>query len=201
MIVITRHGESQDNTTGKLGGNSDLTALGRVYSLTLGHYIRNIVPDGSSLRLCTSAMLRTQQTGALAFPELGADRVVVYPELNELCAGDFEQLTYADIEHQHPDEFTMRQQNKFNYVYPGAGGESYEVLFRRVRPIIESIIKSVQISGDTVVVVAHQAVCRMIMAVVLCANPEKFVRSTIPLHTALQFNAELQKFQGVCLCA
>lgn len=41
QIWITRHGESIDNVNGKIGGNSDLSAVGRLYAKALARFIKH----------------------------------------------------------------------------------------------------------------------------------------------------------------
>ena len=40
-IYLTRHGESQHNVVGKIGGNSDLSPTGQTYAGLLSEYINN----------------------------------------------------------------------------------------------------------------------------------------------------------------
>ena len=40
-IYLTRHGESQHNVVGKIGGNSDLSPTGQRYASLLSEYINS----------------------------------------------------------------------------------------------------------------------------------------------------------------
>jgi 6-phosphofructo-2-kinase/fructose-2,6-biphosphatase 2 len=61
-IYLTRHGETEFNQLGRIGGDSDLSARGRQYAKALAHYIKEqAIP---SLRVWTSWLNRTIQTAS-----------------------------------------------------------------------------------------------------------------------------------------
>ena len=66
-IYLTRHGESEWNVTGQLGGNPDLTKRGRLYARRLAEYMeRNFTDKGKELPgVWTSQLQRTRKTGSL----------------------------------------------------------------------------------------------------------------------------------------
>ena len=45
--------------------------------------------------------------------------------MNEIDAGEMENLTYEEISEKYPEEFKARDINKLSYRYPS--GESYQV--------------------------------------------------------------------------
>jgi 6-phosphofructo-2-kinase / fructose-2,6-biphosphatase 2 len=61
-IYLTRHGESEHNLSGLIGGDSDLSNRGRQYATALSNYIQHQNIEG--LRVWTSWMKRTIQTVA-----------------------------------------------------------------------------------------------------------------------------------------
>jgi 6-phosphofructo-2-kinase / fructose-2,6-biphosphatase 2 len=77
--------------------------------------------------------------------------------LNEIDAGICEGMTYEEIAAKYPDEFAMRDQDKYHYRYPG--GESYQDLVSRLEPVIMELERQ-----ESVLVVCHQAVMRCILA-------------------------------------
>ena len=90
---MTRHGESEMNLTGRIGGNSDLSDRGQRYASALADYINGAeIPD---LRVWTSWLNRTIQTaaGILAPQER-------WKALNEIDAGICESMTYEEIKVQ-----------------------------------------------------------------------------------------------------
>ena len=81
------------------------------YSEALADYIKKEnIPD---LIVWTSQLKRTIQTAA----KIDAPKEQ-WKALNEIDAGICEGLTYQEIAKQHPEEFALRDQNKYHYRYP-----------------------------------------------------------------------------------
>jgi len=115
-IYLTRHGESENNLFGKIGGNAELSERGEKYALALNNFITALqLPD---LKVWTTPYKRTQDTGRyIAAPK------VVRAELGEISAGEHDNMTYEEIAEKFPVEFALRDADKLCYRYPG--GESY----------------------------------------------------------------------------
>jgi broad specificity phosphatase PhoE len=116
----------------------------------LAEYIRN--ENISDLVVWTSQFKRTQETAALV-----AAPTETWKSLNEIDAGICEGMTYEEIAEKFPEEFSMRDQDKYHYRYPG--GESYADLVQRIEPVIMELERQ-----ESVLVVCHQAVMRCILA-------------------------------------
>lgn len=110
-IYLTRHGESVYNLLGRIGGDAELSERGWEYSKALGKYIaeQNI----PRLRVWTSQLRRTAQTSELI--KAPQER---WKALNEIDAGICEEMTYEEIQNKYPEEFALRDQDKFHYRYP-----------------------------------------------------------------------------------
>ena len=80
--------------------------------------------------------------------------------------GICEEMTYEEIQEKFPAEFAARDQDKFHYRYPR--GESYEDLVARLEPVIMELERQ-----ENVLVVAHQAVLRCLLAYFLDKNSGK----------------------------
>ncbi len=141
-IYLTRHGESEFNVQGRIGGDSGLSERGRLYARKLGEHINGLPIPG--IRVWTSEMGRTMETAQ----HICAPRVS-WKALNELDAGLCEGLTYDEIRQRFPAEFAQRQKNKLVFRYQN--GESYRDLIARLEPVIMEMERE----GD-MVVVAHQ---------------------------------------------
>jgi broad specificity phosphatase PhoE len=77
----------------------------------LAEYIKKEnIPD---LIVWTSQLKRTIQTAA----KIDAPKEQ-WKALNEIDAGICEGLTYQEIAKEHPEEFALRDQNKYHYRYP-----------------------------------------------------------------------------------
>lgn len=112
-IYFSRHGESQYNVLGKIGGDSNLSPRGKLYATKLPGLIREHLGD-QSLTVWTSTMKRTIETGELLpYPKLQ------WKALDELDAGVCDGMTYEEIEERYPEDYANRDEDKFNYRYRG----------------------------------------------------------------------------------
>ncbi|XP_061869393.1 6-phosphofructo-2-kinase/fructose-2,6-bisphosphatase 2 isoform X5 [Colius striatus] len=171
-IYLCRHGESEYNLVGKIGGDSGLSPRGKQFSQALKKFIEE--QEIVDLKVWTSQLKRTIQTAE----SLG----VTYEQwkiLNEIDAGVCEEMTYAEIEAKYPDEFALRDQDKYLYRYPG--GESYQDLVQRLEPVIMELERQ-----GNVLVISHQAVMRCLLAYFLDKSADELPYLRCPLHTILK---------------
>ncbi|XP_041429154.1 6-phosphofructo-2-kinase/fructose-2,6-bisphosphatase isoform X3 [Xenopus laevis] len=122
-IYLSRHGESELNLSGRIGGDSGLSTRGK--------------------------------------------------------QGVCEELTYEEIQENFPEEFALRDQDKYRYRYPK--GESYEDLVQRLEPVIMELERQ-----ENVLVICHQAVMRCLLAYFLDKSAEELPYLKCPLHTVLK---------------
>ena len=80
------------------------------------------------------------------------------PLLNELRGGSFHGMQRPDIKKHHRDIYDKRQADKLNFRYPGVGGESYEDVIERARPIVIELERQ----RKPVIIICHLAVMRCI---------------------------------------
>ncbi|XP_030623852.1 6-phosphofructo-2-kinase/fructose-2,6-bisphosphatase 1 isoform X1 [Chanos chanos] len=171
-IYLSRHGESELNLLGRIGGDSGLSSQGKKYASTLAEFIRS--QNIKDLKVWTSHMKRTIQTAeALGVP------YEQWKALNEIDAGVCEEMTYEEIQEHYPEEFALRDQDKYRYRYPK--GESYEDLVHRLEPVIMELERQ-----ENVLVICHQAVMRCLLAYFLDKNSDDLPYLKCPLHTVLK---------------
>ncbi|KAM4018981.1 6-phosphofructo-2-kinase/fructose-2,6-bisphosphatase 1 isoform 1-T1 [Anomaloglossus baeobatrachus] len=171
-IYLSRHGESDLNLMGRIGGDSGLSARGKQYAHALGNFVKSQMI--SDLKVWTSHMKRTIQTAeALNVP------YEQWKALNEIDAGVCEEMTYEEIQEHFPEEFALRDQDKYRYRYPK--GESYEDLVQRLEPVIMELERQ-----ENVLVICHQAVMRCLLAYFLDKSAEELPYLKCPLHTVLK---------------
>uniref|UniRef100_A0A3P8PD04 6-phosphofructo-2-kinase domain-containing protein n=1 Tax=Astatotilapia calliptera TaxID=8154 RepID=A0A3P8PD04_ASTCA len=159
-IYLCRHGESELNLVGRIGGDSGLSSRGAKFASTLGTYMRGQCI--SDLKVWTSHMKRTIQTAEA----LGV-QYEQWKALNEIDAGVCEEMTYEEIQEHFPEEFALRDQDKYRYRYPK--GESYEDLVQRLEPVIMELERQ-----ENVLVICHQAVMRCLLAYFLDKSASKW---------------------------
>lgn len=171
-IYICRHGESEMNLKGRIGGDSKLSENGKIFAKKLGKFVEE--QNIPNLKLWTSQLERTIET---------AENCPVPSEqwkaLNEINAGICESLTYEEIQNKFPDEFALRDQDKFYYRYPM--GESYFDLVTRLEPVIMELERS-----ENVFVICHQAVMRCILAYYQDKGYDELPYIKCSLHTVLK---------------
>ncbi|XP_063685940.1 6-phosphofructo-2-kinase/fructose-2,6-bisphosphatase-like isoform X2 [Bolinopsis microptera] len=172
-LYLSRHGESQFNAEAKIGGDTNLTENGIRYAKKLGKFVQeNNLTD---VPVWTSIMKRTIETCS----HLPNQNVQRYKSLNEIDAGRCDGLTYEEIEDLYPEEFALRDLDKYNYRYPQ--GESYQDICCRLEPIIMDLEKQ-----DQILVICHQAVLRCVVGYFLNLSTEEIPYIKIPLHTVIK---------------
>ncbi|CEN61193.1 Putative Fructose-2,6-bisphosphatase, variant [Aspergillus calidoustus] len=178
-IWLSRHGESQYNLTGKIGGDSSISERGEAYAKALPGLLRKSgVPPNTKLVIWTSTLKRTIQTARHLAAETGYEKLE-WKALDELDSGVCDGLTYEEIAERYPEDFAARDEDKYNYRY--RGGESYRDVVIRLEPIIMELERS-----ENVIIVTHQAVLRCIYAYFLNIPQEKSPWMEVPLHTLIK---------------
>lgn len=171
-IYVTRHGESKNNLFGRVGGDAVLTERGEQYARALAAYINSLpVPCH---KVITSSLKRTQQTAQYikATEE-------IRPEVDEINAGEHDNLTYEDIAQRFPVEFALRDKDKLNYRYPK--GESYMDVVKRLQPVFQELD-----TEDNLLIISHQATIRCLMTKLLGSPLCDLPYLKIPLHTVIK---------------
>eukprot|EP01063_Lacrimia_lanifica_P025179 TRINITY_DN32955_c0_g1_i1.p1 TRINITY_DN32955_c0_g1~~TRINITY_DN32955_c0_g1_i1.p1 ORF type:complete len:509 (+),score=158.49 TRINITY_DN32955_c0_g1_i1:81-1529(+) len=176
-IFLSRHGQSEFNLMGRIGGDSGLTGFGEQYAQELSRWIKESAPAG--LEVWCSTLLRTRMT---ATPLLESHQVVYWRSLEEIDAGIYDGLTYEEIQEQAEEEFLKRKKNKYWYRYPQ--GESYHDLVCRLEPVIMEMERS----KKPLLIISHQAVLRVIYSYLIDSRPEKCTNQSMPLHTVIKVN-------------
>lgn len=176
VLYFSRHGESEYNVLGRIGGDANLSPRGKKYAIALARHVNALGLRG--LQVWTSRLRRTQATAA----GVNAPKQII-PELNEIDAGICEGLTYEELQDQYPIEFCERDKNKLDYRYPR--GESYVDVLKRLQPMLQVLE-----SETNVLIVSHQAVLRCVLGYFLDVPHEKIPYVKVPLHTIIKLTLE-----------
>lgn len=173
-IWLTRHGESEFNVLGRIGGDSALSRDGLGYAEALGEFFRerHKMPPV----VWTSTMRRTTETAE----QIAGSTNRAWRALDEIDAGVCDGLTYAEIADAMPAEFAARAADKFRYRYPR--GESYQDVIQRLEPVIFELERE----RAPVLIIGHQAVLRALYAYMMDQPPEACPRISMPLHTLIR---------------
>jgi len=148
ILYLLRHGETEFNVEGRLQGQQDspLTARGRAQARAHGVLLGELIAEPDTWRVVTSPLGRAMDTARLACAELGLPEAAIETDarLKEIAYGDWEGLTYAEIEVRNSDDWAARQRDPWRYVVPG--GESYEMVAARAGDFLN------EARGNTIVV-------------------------------------------------
>ncbi|KAL9129997.1 MAG: hypothetical protein Q9175_007138 [Cornicularia normoerica] len=193
-IWLSRHGESEFNLSGRIGGDANISERGELYARALPSLVASSVGDDRQLTIWTSTLKRTIQTARfLAASPKGYDKLE-WKALDELDSGACDGLTYQEIADQYPEDFKARDDDKYNYRY--RGGESYRDVVIRLEPIIMELERS-----ENIIIVTHQAVLRCIYAYYMNVPQEQSPWMEVPLHTLIKltpraYSTEEQRFKA-----
>jgi probable phosphoglycerate mutase len=157
-IYLVRHASAAP--PGVLAGRADyaLSAEGRGEAEEL-----RLRLAGVSFGLAFSSPLkRALQTAAVLLGGPPAGFVLTLPELAEISLGRWEGRSKAWIREHYPVQWAARGRDLLNY--PPPGGESLAELAARVLPVFDRIRLAAAAAPGQTLVVAHQAVNRVILA-------------------------------------
>lgn len=159
-LYLVRHGETDWNAQGRLQGQRDvpLNGLGRTQAETAGRRLGELLADPCALDYVASPLGRTRATmeglrGALA---LDPAAYRLDPRLKEIAFGDWEGSTWKEIRRRDPARARARDLDRWGYVPPGEGAESYAILAERVLPVVAELTAPA-------VIVSHGGVTRALL--------------------------------------
>ena len=158
-FIVVRHGETAWNAEFRLQGQADteMTARGRAQARRNGRRLAGLIDDPGAFDFVASPLRRTRETMelirvAMRLPAAGYD---LEPRLLEVHFGDWQGLTLDEIETRTPGSTAGRLGDKWRFLPPGSGAESYDMLLERVRPWLEGLARPT-------VAVAHGGVLRAV---------------------------------------
>ncbi|KAK3304892.1 6-phosphofructo-2-kinase-domain-containing protein [Chaetomium strumarium] len=190
-VWLSRHGESQLNLEGRIGGDSLLSHRGEEYARKLPELVLESVGSDRPLTVWTSTLKRTIAT-ARHLPK--HYNQLQWKALDELDAGVCDGMTYQEIADRYPEDFQARDEDKYNYRY--RGGESYRDVVIRLEPIIMELERS-----EDILIISHQAVIRCIYAYFMQKSQEESPWVPVPLHTLIKltpraYGTEIQTYKA-----
>lgn len=171
-LYLARHGQTEFNVQGRIGGDPPLTAKGRAQAQLLGRHMQSIPIDW----VFTSTRMRSHETAAPVLESHPHARTVALREFDEIWAGDCENMLYSEIREKMPEVTAGRNANKYGYMYPN--GESYAILQERVR---RGLRRALFMAGDApLLIVGHQAINRVLISLFLRQRTEDVPYIHIP---------------------
>ena len=144
MIIIIRHGETLWNLKKKKQGhkNSKLTPKGKKQAIKVAKFLNRQKYNINEFTIFASPLKRVidytriinlNLTNGFSFKK----NVRLSNLIKEHKFGNWEGMSDVEIEKKYPGQIEKRKFNRWKYKIPG-GGESYEILFKRVKKFIRN---------------------------------------------------------------
>lgn len=168
-IVLVRHGEPAETARGRCYGRLDvgLSENGRRQIENAREFLRKFefsaVYASPRIRARESALIIAEQS------DLCCETINDFAEIN---FGDFEGLAYEEVERRFPESYRIWMETPTKVEFPN--GESFAGMKRRVLRAITNLRAAR--AGETIAVVAHGGVNRIILAHFLRMRDEDIFR-------------------------
>ena len=183
IIYFSRHGETDWNVSQRIQGqlDIDINDNGRSPADRNGDMLKSLIGEGAGFDFVASPLRRTRETMERIRLRMGLDpyEYRTDPQLMEVNFGDWQGHTFPELEAVDPGCFARRQADKWAFVPPGEGAESYAGLAARVRPWLEGVAR------DTVCV-THGGVMRAVFSLAGTMEPNEAVMLPIPQDRILR---------------
>ena len=161
-ILLARHGETPWNAEGRYQGQIDipLSATGESQATELGKRLAHM----EITRAVASPLSRARRTAELALGEARAHMLTLDPDLQEIAHGEWEGLLASEIDQS--DSLRLRAWREQPETVLMPGGESLQQVLDRSWQGLARASEDLG-DGDTLLVVAHDAVNRVILCRIL----------------------------------
>jgi broad specificity phosphatase PhoE len=161
-ILLARHGETPWNAEGRYQGQEDipLSPVGEAQAAALGARLRDVAID----RAVSSPLSRSFHTAQLALGPERAAMLTTDEGLKEIAHGTWEGLLSSEIRERDPERLQAWRDAPHEVLMPE--GESLQHVFERAWPALARAVRGLG-DGDTLLVVAHDAVNRVLLCHVL----------------------------------
>jgi broad specificity phosphatase PhoE len=187
-LYLCRHGQTDWNAVGRLQGQSDipLNDRGREQARRNGQVLRNHLASEEigQLDFVASPMSRAVETmqivrGELALP---ASDFATDERLREIHFGDWQGFVVPDLRRLDRDAVERRDADKWGFLPPGDGAESYAMLTDRVVPFFRALARPT-------LVVAHGGVMRSFLHAFCGMEADDAAHVGIPQDLILRFES------------
>jgi probable phosphoglycerate mutase len=161
-ILLARHGETPWNAEGRYQGQIDipLSPVGESQATALGQRLQNL----HITRAVASPLSRALRTAQLALGETRAPMLGTDPDLQEIAHGEWEGLLASEINDKDPARLRAWREEPETVLMPG--GESLRQVLDRSWQGLSRACEDLG-DGDTLLVVAHDAVNRVLLCRIL----------------------------------
>ena len=183
LVYIVRHGQTAWNAEGRLQGQAetDITDLGRAQADANGAKLKALIAEPDDFDFVASPMRRTRETMQRIRAAMGLDPDAyrVDRRLVEVSFGDWQGFTFLELEAMTPGATAVRSRDKWNFLPPGEGAESYQMLMERIVPVFEEFLQPT-------VCVTHGGVIRALVRHLTGLSMKEAARMPIPQDQVLR---------------
>ena len=161
-ILLARHGETPWNAEGRYQGQEDiaLSEVGIGQATALGERLRDLAIH----RAIASPLSRARRTAELALGEARQPMLSTEIDLQEIAHGEWEGLLASEINDKDPERLRAWREQPETVLMPG--GESLRQVLDRSWQGLARASEGLG-AGDTLLVVAHDAVNRVLLCRIL----------------------------------
>lgn len=168
-IYLVRHGEIEGSGQFRYNGQTEVPLTPRGFEQYRA--LADRLKDEPLAACYTSDLSRCLEGAGIMCAGRGIGPIQ-RAELRELSFGDWEGLTWSELEERFPDQWRARMNDFVGYRAPG--GESLNDLRERVLPLLCEIVERHR--GERLLVVAHGGVNRVVLLDALGAPPSSMFR-------------------------
>ena len=177
-LFLVRHGQTDWNAEARFQGQMDiaLNELGRSQARQNGFKLADLLGDSTEqFDFVASPLSRTRETMELVRESIGVEPKAYRTDdrLVEICFGDWEGLTLAELTIAFPDKMKERHARKWDFMPPGEKAESFEILSMRSNDWLNSVEKPT-------VCVTHGGIIRTLLVSLTHMNKEEAANLDVP---------------------
>ncbi|GAA2972557.1 bifunctional RNase H/acid phosphatase [Actinokineospora diospyrosa] len=176
-ILLLRHGQTAMSIDRRYSGRGDvvLTDLGATQVEAAARRIAKLDGVDADTPIIASPLTRTAQTAAAVAAATGGT-VATHDGLLETDFGRWEGLTFTEAAERDPD---LHRRWLSDTSVPAPGGESFDVVHRRVSAVRDEIVE--RHAGTTVLVVSHVTPIKSLLRLGLAVGPSLLFRLHLDL--------------------
>lgn len=163
-ILLARHGETSWNRDGRYQGHTDITLseTGENQARALGVRLQDVLIS----RAVASPMSRAKLTAQRVLGPARAAMLTFDDGLKEISHGGWEGMLVSDIEKSYPELLARWKDAPTGDLPAGPNAESLQHVLDRAWPAFEKAVSGLA-ADETVLIVAHDAVNRVLLCKVL----------------------------------